>query len=287
MLIDNKTAKGAMFLIISAFCFALMGLFVQLSGDLPSLQKAFFRNIVAAIAAFAVLLKEGGGFKWQKGSLPYLVLRTLFGTLGLLCNFYALDHMILSDALILNKLSPFFVIILSFFVLKEKVTPFQLSMVVMGFLGSLFVIKPTPELLNPASIVGLIGGFGAGAAYTMVRKLSEFNERKSYIVFFFSALSCLILLPGQIINHADMTLIQFIYLILAGVSAALGQFAITAAYSYAPARDISVYDYTQVVFSTLMSLIVFGTVPDALSVIGYIIIFGATVIMFIMNKKSR
>ena len=78
-----------------------------------------------------------------------------------------------------------------------------------------------------------------------------------------------------------MTLIQFIYLILAGVSAALGQFGITAAYSYAPARDISVYDYTQVVFSTLMSLIVFGTVPDALSVIGYIIIFGATVIMFI------
>ena len=49
MLIDNKTAKGAIFLIISAFCFALMGLFVQLSGDLPSLQKAFFRNIVALV----------------------------------------------------------------------------------------------------------------------------------------------------------------------------------------------------------------------------------------------
>lgn len=285
MLIKNKTAKGALCIILSAFFFALMGLFVQLSGDLPSFQKSFFRNAVAAVVAGVILIKEGGGFKWKEGSLLYLVLRAVFGTVGVLCNFYALDHMILSDALMLNKLSPFFAVILSYFVLREKIGMFQLSMVLLAFFGSLFIIKPTPELLNPASIMGLLGGLGAGAAYTMVRKLTGIGERKTYIVFFFSAFSCLCLLPWLIFNYTSMTFIQTLYLILAGVCAALGQFSITAAYSYAPAREISVYDYTQIIFSTLMSLIVFGTVPDLLSVTGYVIICSVTVTMFFKNRK--
>ena len=98
----NSTAKGALCLILSAFFFALMGLFVQLSGDLPSFQKSFFRNAVAALVALVILIKEGGGFKWQKDCLLPLILRAVFGTVGVLCNFYALDHMILSDALLLN-----------------------------------------------------------------------------------------------------------------------------------------------------------------------------------------
>ena len=283
----NSTAKGALCLILSAFFFALMGLFVQLSGDLPSFQKSFFRNAVAALVALLILIKEGGGFKWQKGCLLPLILRAVFGTVGVLCNFYALDHMILSDALMLNKLSPFFAVILSYFILKEKINLFQISMVVLAFFGSLFIIKPTPELLNPASIVGFLGGLGAGAAYTMVRKLTGMGERKTYIVFFFSAFSCVCLLPYLVFNYVSMNALQTFYLILAGICAALGQFSITAAYAYAPAREISVYDYTQIIFSTLMSLVVFGTLPDISSIIGYVIICSATVIMFLRNKRLK
>ncbi len=283
---DNKTAKGAIYIILSAFFFALMGLFVQLSGDLPSVQKSFFRNVVAAVVAGAILIKEGGGFMWREGCFKWLILRAVFGSVGILCNFYAIDHMILSDALMLNKLSPFFAVLLSFLILGEKISLFQMSMVLLAFFGSLFIIKPTPELINPASIMGLLGGLGAGAAYTMVRKLSQTGERKTYIVFFFSLFSCVSVLPFVIYYYVPMNIEQWIFLILAGISAAAGQFTITAAYSYAPAREISVFDYTQVVFSTLMSLIIFGTVPDVLSITGYIIICSATVIMFIKNKKE-
>lgn len=283
---NQNIGKGALCIIASAFFFALMGLFVQLAGNLPPIQKSFFRNAVAAIIAFVLLLKDGGGFLWKKGSLPALLARSVFGTVGVLCNFYALDHLILSDALILNKLSPFFAILLSFFILHEKITPFKLFMVFVAFLGSLFVIKPTPELWNPASVVGLLGGLGAGIAYTMVRKLSEIGERKTYIVFFFSFFSCLVLLPYIILNYAEMSVLQFVYLVLAGISAALGQFAITAAYSYAPAREISIYDYTQIIFSTLLSYFVFGNVPDALSVTGYVIICLSILIIFLKDKKA-
>lgn len=282
----HSTTKGAICIIFSAFFFALMGLFVQLAGDLPSIQKAVFRNAVATLVAAVMLIKDGCNFKWKKGSLPSLVLRALFGTVGVICNFYALDRLILSDALMLNKLSPFFAVIFSFLILGEKIQLFQVGMVVMAFLGSLFIIKPTPELLNPASLVGLLGGIGAGAAYTMVRKLSQQGERKTYIVFFFSLFSCVVLLPYLAKNYAPMTGIQLLYLILAGVSAALGQFTITTAYSYAPAGEISVYDYTQVIFSTILSFVVFTAIPDTFSIIGYVIICSATLLMFIKNKKE-
>lgn len=282
----HSTVKGAIYIILSAFFFALMGLFVQLAGDLPSFQKSFFRNAIAAIIAFIIIIREGGDFKWHNDALPSLILRSVFGTIGVLCNFYAIDHLILSDALMLNKLSPFFAIIFSALFLSEKVKFSQFLLVLFAFVGSLFIIKPTPSLINPASVLGLIGGICAGAAYTMVRKASQLGERKAYIVFFFSAFSTVVLLPFVILTYEPMTLIQLMYLILAGITAALGQFTITTAYSYAPAREISLYDYTQVIFSTIMSLIVFGTLPDILSVAGYFIIISATLIMFFKNKRE-
>ncbi|MGN1115191.1 MAG: DMT family transporter [Candidatus Ornithomonoglobus sp.] len=284
-MIKSDKAKGALCIIASAFCFALMNMFVRLAGDLPSIEKSFFRNIVAAVIAAVTLIKNRESFIWQKGNLPGLIARSVFGTMGILCNFYAIDHLVLADASMLNKLSPFFAVIFSFLILKERVTLFQGAMVITAFIGSLFIIKPTPGLLNPASLVGLCGGLGAGIAYTMVRKLTEKGERKTYIVFFFSAFSCILTMPYLIFDFHPMTWQQLLILICAGISAAGGQFTITAAYSYAPAREISVFDYTQIIFAAGLGFFVFGQIPDWLSIIGYVIICGVSLTMFLQNKN--
>ena len=75
-------------------------------------------------------------------------------------------------------------------------------------------------------------------------------------------------------------------LLLAGLAAAGGQFSITAAYSNAPAREISVYDYTQVIFAALLGFIFFSQIPDVWSVIGYVIICGVSVIMYCYNQRA-
>ena len=182
--------KGMICIILSAFCFAWMNAFVRLSGDLPFIQKSFFRNLVALLFALAMLLREHGCFLPKKGSLPFLVLRATAGTLGILCNFYAIDHLALSDASILNKMSPFFAILCSWIFLREKLNWKQGLIVLGAFVGALCVIKPTfaNADLFP-SLIGLLGGFGAGVAYTMVRRLGQIGENKAYIVFFFSAFS--------------------------------------------------------------------------------------------------
>lgn len=270
----------------AAFGFAMMSLFVKLAGDLPAFQKAFFRNFVALIFIFIMMLREKVGFIPPKEHIPDLLGRSFFGTMGLLCNFYALGRLNLSDANMLNKLSPFFAIIFSIFLLKEKPKFAQIIGVAVAFVGSLFIIKPgfdNPQVL-PA-VAGLLGGMGAGIAYTFVRRLGQKQENSRRIVFFFSAFSCILCLPFLIFEYEQMSGLQLIYLILAGTFACIGQLGITKAYICAPAREISVYDYTQVIFAAVLGFFVFGDIPDWLSVLGYILIIGAGVAMFFYNKK--
>lgn len=279
--------KGVQFILLSAFFFAVMNLFVKLSGDLPSVQKSFFRNLVAAGVAAVILIRSHQGFGFQKKNLPLLILRSTLGTIGILCNFYAVDHLVMSDASMLSKLSPFFVIIFSALFLKEKADNVQKLSVVAAFVGSLFIIKPglRIEQIVP-SLVGFAGAMAAGSAYyTCVRGLSQRGERGPLIVFFFSAFSCLVTLPYLIFSFAPMTLLQLISLLLAGVAAACAQFSVTAAYSYAPAKEISVFDYSQVVFSAILGWIVFGQIPDALSFVGYALIITVAVLLYRHNQK--
>ncbi|MBQ4573427.1 MAG: DMT family transporter [Clostridia bacterium] len=276
-MIKNDKTKGIIYIIISAFFFALMGLFVKLSGDLPIIQKSFFRNAVAMIFALVIILKNRI-FELPKGkNVKYLLIRSIAGTLGILCNFYAVSKINLADASMLNKLSPFFAVVFSIFILKERANWKQFLAVTLAFIGALFVMKPTFSFEGLPAFLGFLGGLGAGLAYAYVRKLTQNGFKGPLVIFYFSMFSCVVTLPWLIFDFQPMSSLQWLYLILAGLSASGGQFFITAAYSKAPAKEISVYDYSQIIFTTLLSLVVFGDLPDALSFIGYGIIILAAV----------
>ena len=282
----NSRYKGIFFITLSALSFAFMNAFVRLSGDLPSVQKSFFRNLVAFFIALIMIIRSKDGFKIEKGNLKYMILRATFGTVGILCNFYAVDHLVLSDASMLNKMSPFFAVIFSCLVLKEKVNVPQALFVIGAFLGSLLVIKPTFSNMDLfPSVIGLLGGLGAGIAYTYVRKATLHGEKGPFIVCFFSAFSCLVTLPFLIFDYHYMSLTQIGTLLAAGLAAAGGQFTITAAYSCAPAKEISVYDYSQIIFAAGLGFFVFGQIPDLLSWIGYAVICAMAVGMFFYNNR--
>lgn len=278
--------KGILCIIGCAFCFALMNLFVNLAGDLPVIQKAFFRNAVALIFSGIVLFRSTTKEerKVTKDNFWLLFLRSLAGGIGFVCNFYAVDNMNISDASMLNKLAPFFVIIFSAIFLKEKANWFQWSAVVLAFLGSLFIVKPTFGMEVIPALAGLIGGLGAGIAYTCVRKLGQLGTKSTFIVFFFSAFTSVILAPIVIFHYEPMEWWQWMFLLLTGLAASGGQFCVTAAYTYAPAKEISVYDYSQVIFAAILGFFFLNQVPDLFSVIGYIIIIVVAITMYIRQK---
>jgi drug/metabolite transporter (DMT)-like permease len=280
--------KGIFFIILSAFFFALMALFIRIAGDIHFVQKAFFRNLIAFFFALAIMIKNKEKIAIRRKYLPDLLMRAVAGTIGIFCNFFAIEHLVLSDASMLNKMSPFFAILFSYLILKEKLNLRQGLIVFLAFIGSLFIVRPTTELFhNPASIIGLIGGIAAGAAYTFVRRLGQNGENKSMIVLFFSGFSCLVTVPYLIFSFEPMTAKQLAALIGAGLSAAGGQFSITAAYFHAPAKEISVYDYSQLIFSMLLGFVFFGQIPEFMSIIGYAVIIASAVMMFIYNTRRK
>ena len=285
----TKKHKAILYIITSAFCFALMNCFVKLAGDVPTMQKSFFRNAIAFITAAFILCTSKVKTRPKAGDIPYLLVRSAAGTVGILCNFYAIDHMAaISDASMLNKMSPFFAIVFSFLIIKEKPKLFQTIGVIIAFIGSLFIIKPSLDFSDTLpALIGFTGGMGAGLAYAFVRILSGRGVQGAWIVVFFSAFSCLITVPALIFDFSPMTVHQLLMLLGAGLAATGGQFSITAAYSNAPAKEISIYDYSQIIFAAMLGFFLFGDVPDMYSILGYVIICGASFAMFVFNKKEK
>lgn len=282
----NDRNKGIVFIILSAFGFAMMSTFIKLSGDLPSIQKTFFRNLVSCIIAFTLILKYKESAFGSKENRKVLILRSIFGTLGIILNFYAIDRLVLSDANMLNKLSPFFVIIFCAIFLKERIKLNQAIAVIVAFIGVLFIIKPTLNFTIIPYIAGILGAIFAAAAYTCLRVVGG-KEKFYTVVFFFSLFSTVSILPFVIITYKSMNIIQFLYLVLGGIFASIGQFGVTLAYKYAPAKEISIFDYSNIIFSAIISIVIFNVIPDKYSFIGYIIIFSASYYMFLYNKKDK
>ncbi len=286
--LSNRT-KGIICILLSALSFSGMSSFINLSGDVPVFQKVFFRNLVAFFIAAAMLLKNHEKFLPKKGMIKYHLLRSSAGLIGVFGNFYATTKMAsTADAAILNKMSPFFTLIFSAIFLKEKVKPRQAIAIGIAFIGAMFVIKPTmgnSELFP--SLCGFVGGLCAGAAYTCVRHMGNNGENGRFTVFFFSLFSCVVTAPYLIFDFHPMTKMQWFYLIMVGLCAAGGQFGITAAYTFAPSREISVYDYSNVIFTAISGYFFLGgQVPDLWSFVGYFIICAMAVWMFVYNNRE-
>ena len=279
----NPKVKGIIAILISAIGFSFMSVFFRLAGDLPVFQKSLARNLVAMFIPLFFLYKYKQPLFGKLSSQPLLIARSALGLTGVLFNIYAIDHMILSDADTLMKLNPFWTILLSLLFLREKIFKYQIIAMIVAIAGMLFVVKPEFSSAMIPSLIGLMSGIFAASAYTCVRALST-REAPYTIVFYFSFFSIIVLIPFTIFTYEPMSWLQMLYLLGAGLSAAVGQIGITLAYSFAPAKDISIFTYASIIFTALFGFVLFGDSPDFYAMLGYVIIIGASYYMF---EKAR
>lgn len=279
----NPKIKGIIAILISAIGFSFMSVFFRLSGDLPVFQKSLARNLVAMFIPLFFIFKYKKPMFGKLSSQPLLISRSTLGLIGVLLNIYALDHMVLSDADTLMKLNPFWTILLCFIFLHEKVRKYQISAMIVAILGMLLIVKPEFSSSFIPALIGLLSGIFAASAYTCVRALST-REAPYTIVFYFSLFSGIVLIPFSIFTFEPMSKLQLLYLFGAGLSAAVGQIGITLAYSFAAAKDISIFTYASIIFTAIFGFILFGETPDLLSTIGYVVIISASYYMF---EKAR
>ena len=286
--------KGILCILLSAFGFALMAMFVRLAdvcgdGQLPAVQKALFRNLVSAVIAGWAFFHRPSSAR-RELSIPKsfktwgdFLFRCVFGTVGIFANFYALTHIPVGNAMALNRTAPFFTLLMGWLILGQRMTLRQMLCVTGAFAGAMFVIKPGVGVFSGPALVGLFGGFGAGAAYAFLHKLGKAGVDGAFIIFFFSVFSCIACVPFLICGFVPMSSLQIGVLFAAGVCAAIGQFGITWGYRFAEPRQVAVYDYSGIIFAAMLGFLAFGQVPDLFSVIGFAVII---VMGFALHSRS-
>ena len=280
-------AKGIIAIVISAFGFSLMALFVRLcddvGGPVSAFQKGFFRNLVAFAIALVVFLRTrsvSSSLIPRPSSLLLLILRATLGTAGIFAHFYALGKISIAEGLTLNKTAPFFTVLFAWLFLGERANRRQLLTLAFAFLGVVLIAKPGFAGASAFPLaIGLLSGVCAGGAYACVRALRRHALSPSLIILFFSAFSCLASVPFMAAGFDPMTGLQVLVLLGAGAGAAIGQFGITLAYGYAAPKDIAVFDYSGILFAAAFGFLCFAQIPDLLSIAGFLAIILAAFLL--------
>ena len=275
----SETRKAIYLDLCASFFFSLMGFLSQSVARIPVFQKTLVRSIVTftILAVSATVRKEKVVI--EKRNLPLYLTRSIFGIVGIIGYLYSADHLVFSDASMIQKLAPFFSITISLFLLKEKASANQWALVAIDMTGLVFVVKPAGALgVGIAEIVVVIGAVGSGAAYVLVRKLGINGASPTSIVLFFSGFTVIACIPIIISSYVRMTAAELILLIGMGVCGGTAQILITIAYGKAPAKEISIVEYSEIVFAALLGFIFDHELADKTSMIGYLIIFAAALL---------
>ncbi|ADO77521.1 DMT family transporter [Halanaerobium praevalens] len=277
--------KGIIYMIMSSVFFALMAVTVKFLGEFPLAEKIFFRNLVGIFFGLFLVIKNNKSVKTN--NLKIVLIRNLAGFIAIATYFYAISQMKMADAVILNKTSPFFVIILASIFLNEKLKKVHLFSLLFAITGALFVIKPSFNSSIIPALIALSAGVLSGISYTLLRHLRK-TESSETIVLSFCTFSTLASLPFLLTgNFVIPSLHEIIALFSLGIFAVLGQFFITQAYRFAEAGEVSIYAYTNIVFSAIFGIVLFNEMPDALSFFGGALIISAAFINYFGTKKVK
>lgn len=275
---------GIFFMILASSSFATMNLFAKLTTGVNPYQKTFISNLVATIIVSIILIKRKESFIGKKENRKFLLTRGIMGTIALLTNYISLQYLILPNATILSKLAPFFTIIFSFILLKEKISKFQIGVLVVAFTGSLFVVKPTLNASVIPSLIAILSAAVSGIAYTMIRRIGD-GESFWTVILSFTGIATITTSFSIFFDNSNLFGINLLFLILSGVSFTLGQVFLTLAYRNAPASEISVYDFFGLVLAAFYGFILLNEIPDTTSWIGYFIIVVISIVNISYSKR--
>jgi len=277
--------KGIMYMVLSSAFFALMAATVKFLGDIPLAEKIFFRNLVGIL--FGLFMVSRNGKKLKVNSVKLVLLRSLIGFFSIASYFYAIGQMKMADAVILNKTSPFFVMIFAALFLNEKIKKTQLFSLSFAVLGALFVIKPSLSSEMFPALIALSAGILSGISYTLLRHLRK-SESSETIVLAFCTFSTLATLPFLFTGKFVVPdLREVLALFALGLFALLAQFFVTKAYRFSEAGEVSIYAYSNIVFSVIIGIIIFSEIPDSLSIFGGSAIIMAGFINFYASKLRK
>ena len=287
-MIKNRYLLGVFFIILSAIGFSTLQMLVKLLPDVSLASKLFFRNIIITMITGFVIKVRGLKFDVEKEDRKLLSLRIVTGTISLAFSFYTLKFITLADSTILQKLSSVIMLVISHYFFDEKFTKYHLMGLITAFFGVVFIIKPVSSSINIGYILAIFSAILTAISYSSIRAIGRRgNLDPMLIVFYFSLISCMVFLPFMLMSIPSITSRHLYLLIAIGIFGYIGQYGITFAYKFASSKEVGVFEYSQVIFSSLLGIVFLNEIPDIYSVIGYLLIVLAGVGIYLYNNKIK
>lgn len=282
---SNSLARGALAMILSSLAFAIMGACIQVCAQtLSNGMVVFFRNL-SGLAFLSPILIRGGREVLKTTHFREHVFRGLAGLSSMYCFFYAIAHMRLADATLLNYTLPLFIPVVEALWLGEPM-PARLGVpLALGFLGVVVVLRPGSGIVTAAAVFGLLAGFLSAVAQTGVRRLTKTEPTVRIVIYFAlmgSSISALAL-PFVWVTPAPAV---WAVIVLMGLAATTGQLLMTKAYSHAPASQIGGFVYTGVIFAALMDWLRLGLTPSSTFFAGAALVMASGALMFRMASRG-
>ncbi|OGN56630.1 MAG: hypothetical protein A3D96_05765 [Chlamydiae bacterium RIFCSPHIGHO2_12_FULL_44_59] len=252
----------------------------------PTIQIIFFLSLISLLSISPVALRKG--IKHLKTNhFPIHLLRDIAGMLSYFLYFVAIRYLNLTDATTLNYTAPFFVPIIWWIWMREKINLHVWWSIIIGFMGVAVILNPTKQILQEGFIFGLIAGMLSAVSLTAIRVLNLKKEPMSRTLFYFFLFGTLLSAPFATIYWVSPTPLQWAKIAGVGFSTVIAQMLLTVAYRYGTASFLSPLAYATVIYAGISSWLVFGVAPGVRSLIGTILIITGGTLTYILKKKPE
>ena len=303
----QHSGRGIAYRVGAMVCMALLSAIVKWCGSrgINVFQIIFFRNAFAFVPLGIYIWRTTGfGVLRTQRPLGHLA-RSTIGLVGMVSGFSAVQFLPLTSATAFNFASPLFMTALAALILHEKVGRHRWGAVAVGFIGVLVMVRPDASHAAHAgaahvgqiggqiagvsksligTVLALMGAAGAAGAMIAVREIGR-TERGPTIVFYFTLAGAtlgLVSLPFVWVTPDPATLAL---LILAGLIGGVGQMFLTEALRVAPVGVVAPFDYTQLIWASLIGYFVWGELPHPATLIGAGIVAASGI--YILYRELR
>jgi Permeases of the drug/metabolite transporter (DMT) superfamily len=277
--------RGILLMLLSSLLFSAMQVIINITGkQIPLMEQVFFRNIISLAISFVIIRKKGLSLFGEKKDQLLLFMRSGFGLLGLVSLFYAASRASQADVTILSKLSPFLITLFAYLFLKEKIAKIQIPALMIAFCGVVFVANPGFHSNALPLLFAVLCSIFSSVTYTLLAYTRDKVDALT-VIMHFSTFCAVISLPFFIMNMTVPDLKELLLLLLMGAFGGFGQIALTYAYRMAPASEVSVYNYSGILFSMILGYAFLGEAVPFHSLIGGALVILASLLTYRYSNR--
>lgn len=276
--------QGAVWILMSAVIFTATNALIKYMGhSLDSFQMVFFRGLFGTLFLLPIVWRAGGMDVLRSERMNFHLARGLTGSLALMTIFYALTHMPLADVTGISFSRSLWVIVLAVLFLNERFRWRRWSATVIGFLGVLVMVRPGPEA-NPAAVAAVLNALFVAMSVVLIKRLTV-TEKPLTILFWGTLIPTFVTLPPAIVVWQNPTNMELLLMAAIGAGLSVGHTCLIHGLRVGEATAVMPFDYTRLILSGVVGYIFFMEVPDPYTIVGAVMIVGAT--FYIARREAR